>query len=242
MSIRFGTTSGYKTKTDFKISEGELDCGDVVHLFIKTIEKSYSFEDEFSICSVGIISEPNLCYESISVKLSEEASPKYKPTEVARGQDAAFLAALALDGTAVTTLACSPIKIKSCTVEISATYRDMDIIPTVNELLAATTADGLYTIGDQITIPTEGNYIITSKSVDQPTDDFGTRTITYKKKINYPDSTDRLGYLDNVDIYFDLLDPFDEDTSTVEKEINFRQGEVPIKRVSVTRYGIESIN
>ena len=121
MAVRFGTTSGYKQKKDFRISEGELNCGDVIHQFIKNIEKSYSFEDEFSICSIGILSDPNLCYESISLKLTEEASPKYKPTLLARGKDAAFLAALALDGTAVTTLACTPIKIKSCTVEITAT-------------------------------------------------------------------------------------------------------------------------
>jgi len=157
MSIRFGTTSGYKTKTDFRISEGELDCGDTVHMFIKNIEKSYSFEDEFSICSIGVLSDPNLCYENVSVKLTEEAMPKYKPTELAKGQDASFLAGLAIDGTAVTTLACTPLKIKSCTVEINATWKDLDVTPTPANLLAVTTADGLYTISNEIAIPAEGN-------------------------------------------------------------------------------------
>lgn len=242
MSIRFGTLSGYKQKTDFRISEGELDCGDQIHMFIKNIEKSYSFEDEFSICSVGIISDPNLCYETVSIKLTEEAAPKYKPTDLAKGQDAAFLANLAIDGTAVTTLACTPLKIKSCTVEINATWKDLDITPLPNEISAVTTADGLYTISDELFIPAEGNYIITSKSVDQPTDDFGSRTITYRKKINYPDTTTRDTYLVGVDTYFDISDPFTKDVSTVELEINFRQGDVPIKRVTVTKYGIESLD
>lgn len=242
MSIRFGTTSGYKTKTDFKISEGELDCGDTIHLFIKNIEKSYSFEDEFSICSIGILSDPNLCYETVSIKLTEEAMPKYKPTDLARGKDAEFLANLAIDGTAVTTLACTPLKIKSCTIEINATWKDLDITPLPTEAMSVTTADGLYVISNEIDIPSEGNQIVTSKSIDQPTDNFGSRTITYRKKVNYPDSTTRDSYLFNVDTYFDLTDPFDKDVSTVEVEINFRQGDVPMKKVTVTKYGIESIS
>ena len=91
-------------------------------------------------------------------------------------------------------------------------------------------------------IPSEGNYIVTSKSIDQPTDDFGSRSITYRKKINYPDSTTRENYIVDVASYFEISEPFDKDTSTVELEVNFRQDDVPIKRVSVTKYGIESID
>lgn len=121
MSIRFGTTSGFKTRTDFRISEGELDCGDTVHMFIKTIEQSYTFEDEYSICSIGILSNPNLCYESVSLKITEEAAPKYKPVAAAKEQTAEFLAEMGALGQAVTELACTPLKIKSTSVELTAT-------------------------------------------------------------------------------------------------------------------------
>ena len=83
---------------------------------------------------------------------------------------------------------------------------------------------------------------MTSKSTDQPTDDFGSRTITYRKKINYPDSTTRDSYLIDIDTYFDLSDPFLPDVSTVETEINFRQSDVPMKRISVTKYGLENVD
>lgn len=121
MAIRFGTSSGYKTRTDFRISEGELDCGNEVHMFIKTIEKSYSFEDEYSICSIGIVGGGDLCYESVSLKITEEAAPKYKPTTEALGQTAAYLATMGADGKAATELACTPLKIKNVSVEYTAT-------------------------------------------------------------------------------------------------------------------------
>jgi len=241
MSIRFGTSSGYKTRTDFRISEGELDCGSEVHMFIKTIEQSYSFEDEYSICSIGIISNPNLCYESVSLKITEEAVPKYKPTAAATGQDAAYLANMGANGEAVTELACTPLKIKSTTVEITATWKDMDVTPLPADLEAVTTADGAYIIGTLITLPSTGNYIVTSKSTDQPADDFGSRSITYRKKLPYPDVSTRGAYLTGISSYFGVSDPFDSDISTVEVEINFRQGEVPIKRVTVTKYGLTQI-
>lgn len=241
MSIRFGTTSGYKTRTDFRISEGELDCGDTVHMFIKTIEQSYTFEDEYSICSIGILSDPNLCYESVSLKITEEAAPKYKPVPAATGQTAAFLAEMGAAGEAVTELACTPLKIKSTSVELTATQKDMDITPTPVDLAAITTADAAYVIGDRITLPDTGSYIITSKSTDQPADDFGSRSITYRKKLPYPSDAVRVAYLVGVDEYFGDDDPFDSSISTVEIEVNFRQGEVPIKRVTVTKYGLPAI-
>lgn len=241
MSIRFGTSSGYKTRTDFRISEGELDCGSDVHMFIKTIEQSYSFEDEYSICSIGIISVPNLCYESVSLKITEEASPKYKPTAAATGQDAAALAVMGAAGQAVTELACTPLKIKSTSVELTATWKDLDITPTPADLEAVTTADGAYVIGSLITLPATGSYIVTSKSIDQPADDFGSRSITYRKKLPYPDGATRTAYIVGVDTYFGVTDPFDPTISTVEIEVNFRQGEVPIKRVTVTKYGLPAI-
>jgi hypothetical protein len=46
----------------------------------------------------------------------------------------------------------------------------------------------------------------------------------------------------DIDTYFDITDPFDKNVSTVEVEMNFRQGDVPMKRVTVTKYGIESVN
>lgn len=241
MSIRFGTSSGYKTRTDFRISEGELDCGSEVHMFIKTIEQSYSFEDEYSICSIGIISDPNLCYESVSLKITEEAVPKYKPVAEATGQDAVYLATMGAEGKAVTELACTPMKIKNTTVELTATWKDMDVTPTPVQLTAVTTADGAYVIGSLITLPSTGSYIVTSKSTDQPADDFGSRSITYRKKLPYPSTIVRDAYITGISSYFDVSDPFDQDISTVEIEVNFRQGEVPIKRVTVTKYGLTEI-
>lgn len=241
MSIRFGATSGYKTRTDFRISEGELDCGDTVHMFIKTIEQSYTFEDEYSICSIGIISSPNLCYENVSLKITEEAAPKYRPTAAATGQSAEALAIMGAAGEAVTELACTPLKIKSTSVELTATWKDMDETPDPVELAAVTTADGAYVIGDLITLPATGSYIVTSKSTDQPADDFGSQSITYRKKLPYPSDLVRNAYLVGIDSYFDISDPFDPTRSTVEIEVSFRQGEVPMKRITVTRYGLVSI-
>jgi hypothetical protein len=244
MSIRFGTESGYKTRTDFRISEGELDCGDIIYMFIKTIEKSYTFEDEYSICSIGIIpgSGDNPCYESISLKIREEAAPKYKPTDEAREKTPEYLAQMAIDGKAATELACIPIKIKMTTVELTASYKDVEVKPDPVDLENATTADGVYRIGDLIVLPATGSYILTSFSTDQPTDDFGTRSITYTKKLPYPDDQVRQDYLTGIADYFPLDDPFDPTTSTVEVEVNFRQGDVPIKRVTVTKYGVISID
>jgi len=88
--IRFGSTSGYQTRTDYRVSEGELDCGTTVHMFIRSIEKSYTFTDEFAICSIGVKDGggADFCYSNASLKIREEANPKYKPTEAATGQTA----------------------------------------------------------------------------------------------------------------------------------------------------------
>lgn len=118
----------------------------------------------------------------------------------------------------------------------------MDIVPTTAQLESVTTADGAYTIGNLISLPATGTFIRTSQSTDQPADDFGSRTITYRKKIPYPDAGVRSSYLTGISSYFAVADPFEENVSTVEVEVNFRQGDVPIKRVTVTRYGIDQIS
>lgn len=117
----------------------------------------------------------------------------------------------------------------------------MDVTPDAADLAAVTTADGSYIIGNEITLPTTGNYIVTSKSTDQPADDFGSRSITYRKKLPYPTDLMRADYLTGVADYFGIADPFDANISTVEIEVNFRQGDVPIKRVTVTKYGLPAI-
>ncbi len=156
MAIRFGSTNGYKTRTDFRISEGELDCGTEIHMFIKNIEKSETIEDEFSNCSIGIIGN-GMCYENASVTLREEAVPKYKPVAAALGRTAVELAEMGASGIAATELACV-LKIKSVSVEVTATFKEMDSTVSADEILAATTSDGLTTLSLLIgSLPPGGN-------------------------------------------------------------------------------------
>jgi hypothetical protein len=178
------------------------------------------------------------------MRISEEASPKYKPTDEALGVTAEELAQLAQKGIASTKLACVPLKIKSVTVEVSASYREMDRDPSVEDILQSTTSDGLVTLGEFFTLPDNGTYILTSKSTDSPMDNFGTRSITYRKKIAYPTTQARDVYLGGVEQYFSGSgggDSFNKDESTVEREAQLRQGEVPSQTVSVTRYGVPDV-
>jgi hypothetical protein len=159
MAIRFGSPTGYQTKTDYRVSEGELDCGTTVHMFIKNIEKSLSFTDEQNICSIGVkaSSGTDMCYENASLKIREEAQPKYKPIDEALGQTAEFLAQLGEEGRASTQLACVPLKIKTLVVELSATYKEMDEAPTPEMLLDVVTSDDAERLGDFFDIPSDGN-------------------------------------------------------------------------------------
>jgi hypothetical protein len=156
MAIRFGSVTGFKTRTDFRINEGELDCGTEIHMFIKNIEKSMTIEDEFTICAIGIIGN-NMCYENASVTLREEAAPKYKPILEALNHTAADLSLLGAQGIAATELACV-LKIKNVSVEVTATFKEMDSTVTADQILAATTSDGITSLSSLIgNIPTGGN-------------------------------------------------------------------------------------
>ncbi len=246
MAIKFGSETGYQVRTDYRVNEGELDCGTTVHMFIRNIEKSYTFSDEFSLCSIGIIDGggADMCYENASLKIREEAMPKYKPIASALSATALALAEMGESGIAVTELACVPLRIKTLTVELTCTFKDMDETPTPDDILEITTSDGVETLGRFFSIPTTGTYIITTKTTDQPADDFGSKTLTYTKKIPYPNSTIRALYLDGVSSYFDS-DPnitFDSNRSTVEREVQFRQGDVPMQSLTVTEYGVVDVN
>jgi hypothetical protein len=159
MAIRFGSATGYQTKTDYRINSGELDCGTTVFMFIKDIQKTMSFTDEQTICSIGVkaVSGTDMCYENASLKITEEAMPKYKPIDEALGQTAEFLSNLGLEGKAATQLACIPLKIKTLTIELSATYKEMDEAPTPEDLLDVVTADEAYRLGDFFSLPAVGN-------------------------------------------------------------------------------------
>ncbi len=246
MAIKFGSETGYQVRTDYRVNEGELDCGTTVHMFIRNIEKSYTFSDEFSLCSIGIIDGggAEMCYENASLKIREEAMPKYKPIDSALGATAEALAIMGQAGEAVTELACVPLRIKTLTVELTCTFKDMDATPDPDDILAITTSDGLQILGAFFAVPTTGTYIITTKTTDQPADDFGSKTMTYTKKLPYPDNATRTLYLDGVDDYF-ASDPnitFDPNRSTVEREVQFRQGDVPIQSLTVTEYGIANVD
>lgn len=238
MSIKFGSESGYKTRIDYRVNQGELECGERVYMFIKNIEKTYTFENEQDICSIGVTGDPNLCYESVGLSIREDAIVKYLPTETALGQTPEVLEEFGNDGIAITQLACTPIKIRQITVELTASYKDIEAAPEPEDLLACTTSDGAYILGDLITLPAEGQYIRTSYSTDQPVDDFGTRSITYTKKIAYPTQEERLAYTTGIEVYYD---EFDIEISSLEKEVTFRQGEVPMQRWTVTVYGVDQI-
>jgi hypothetical protein len=241
MAIKFGSTNGYKTRTDFRISEGELDCGNEIHMFIKNIEKSMTIEDEFTICSIGVIGQNSLvtqmCYETVSITLREEVAPKYKPVAGALGATAAVLETMGANGEAATELACD-LKVKNVSVEVTATFKEMDQLVTADEILTATTSDGLTSLSTLIgALPAGGNWIKTSHSVDQPADDFGSQTITYTKKIPYPTDLDRTGY---AVLPGSLV--FTGTKMTMEKEASLRQGDVPMVKFTTTEYGVANTN
>ena len=202
MSIRFGSNTVYKTRTDYRINEGELDCGDIIYMFIKSIEKTINMEDEQSICSIGVVGDAGMCYESVSLNVREEAMPKYIPIAAALGQTAEFLTQMAANGEAVMKLACD-LRIKLLTCELTATWKDMDAVPCPDDLLNVTTADGAYRLGDPIQLPTTtSSWIQTSYSKDQPSDDFGSQSATYTLKIPYPSGSDRAVYISDMPTYY----------------------------------------
>ena len=235
MAIRFGNSSGIRTRTDLRINEGELDCGNKVYMFIKNIERSRTYEDDQSFCSIGVVNEAvDLCFENASLRIREEAMPKYKPVQP--GITAPELETWGNEGRAATELACTPIKIKTATIELSASYRDIEVLATVDQILTCTTADGAVSLTDLLnwTPPSTLNFILTTDSVDQPADDFGTRNITYTAKIPYPEIPDRTQL--TVPNIFGVT--VDTDTESVEIEGQLRQGDVPMRTVTITTYGI----
>lgn len=139
MSIKFGSATGKSTKTDYKVTDGELDCGSHIYMYIKTIDKTETVTDTASVCNLGI--GGTLCFESASIKYSEEPVPKYIPVEF--GLTAQELETRGAEGKAATKLGCTPMKIKSSTWELSATYKDTDERVTVDQILALTSADGI---------------------------------------------------------------------------------------------------
>ena len=238
MAIRFGNSSGIRTRTDLRINEGELDCGNHVYQFIRNIEKSRTYEDDQSFCNLGIIN-PNIdvCFENASLRIREEAIPKYKPVQP--GITAQELEQWGNQGKAATELACTPLKIRNATIEVSASYKDVDVLVTVDEILQTTTADGAVSLTDLInqTPPAGLNFILTTDSKDEPVDDFGTRNVTYTAKIPYPEISDRT-WLSVPNIFGVTVDT---DTESVEIEAQLRQGDVPLRNITITTYGILSV-
>lgn len=235
MAIRFGNSSGIRTRTDLRINEGELDCGNHVYMFIKNIERTRTYEDDQSYCSIGVINENvDVCFENASIRIREEAIPKYKPVQP--GIEAAELEQQGNQGRAATELACTPIKIRNATIEVSASYRDIDTLVAVDDILQCTTADGAISLTGLLnqTPPAGLNFILTTDSIDQPADDFGTRNITYTAKIPYPEIADRTQL--TIPNAFGVT--VDTDRESVEIEGQLRQGDVPMRTVTITTYGI----
>jgi hypothetical protein len=61
-------------------------------------------------------------------------------------------------------------------------------------------------------------------------------------KIPYPSIAVRAVYTTGVDVYFGVVDPFNPDISTIERQIQFRQGDVPSVTCSATVYGVASVD
>jgi len=155
MAVKFGSLTGRRERESLRPREGEVVCGERVFIYLRNIEKTYSFEDEFFTCSIGVTlpsdSTSNVCLTEASIRVNEEARPKYKPDSTMVGIDITTAEELGYDGTALTTLAC-PIKVITVTIDVSARYKsDGTTLLSIDEILNSSTADGLIKLKDLVT-------------------------------------------------------------------------------------------
>lgn len=252
--IKFGSLTGRREREDYRIDEAELECGQNIYNYIRTIEKTLSFEDEFPTCSIGVILDENdqtnyfdvstglpvICLESVEVRLRENARPKYKPDRI---YTLAEVIQLSQDGTAVSGLACT-LQVRMVEVELRARYKsDGNTYLTPVEILRAKTADGAVSITDLLGFNPNsfiGNWTVAGKSVDKPIDDFWSQEVIYRGRIAYPSSTLRNAYINPVETVLGIT--INEDYCTVEISAELRTGDNPRRRIDIRYYGLRSVN
>lgn len=201
MGIRFGSLTGRRERIDYRIDEGELQCGKNIYSYLKTIEKSTSIDDEFFTCSMGIVLDPvdstigspdctdcpSICIEEITVTIREEAiPPRYKPKDVYSLNE---ILEYSEDGSSVLDLGC-PIKIRRTEIEVTARYKsDGTTNLPLEAILRCKTSDELLNVVDIMgfnPIPYVRSWTVRTKSIDKPVDDFWTQEISYLGRIGYP--------------------------------------------------------
>lgn len=160
MGIRFGSLTGRRERIDYRIDEGELQCGKEIYSFLRTIEKSVSIDDEFFTCSMGIIMDavdstigtpdctecPSICIEEITITVREDpVPPRYKPKGQYNLND---IIGYSEDGTSVLDLGC-PIQIRRTEIEARVRYKSDGTtnIP-LESILRCKTSDGLLSVTD----------------------------------------------------------------------------------------------
>lgn len=148
MAIKFGSQTGRRERVDYRIDDGELECGLNIYSFTRQIEKNLTFEDEFFTCSIGVIADitgsfldttlSGICIEQVEIRVRENARPKYKPPKVYTLDE---IVQLSKDGTAVNVLACD-IYVRYVDIEITARYKsDGNYLVSIDELITTRTAD-----------------------------------------------------------------------------------------------------
>lgn len=247
MAITYGSDTGRRERDSFRTTEGELDCGTKIFIWTKNIQNSREIEDEYSICSIGVVMldgvggnpRTDICVQTASIRISEDVTPRYKPADYAKGKEPGELETLSNDGTASDVLAC-PIRVRRTEFELTCEYNG-DTLVSSDDILLCETADGAYNLTDVAYIPAGLTFVLVDKTVDRPQDDFVSTTVTYRARLPYPaDSPDREAYIDPVLTDFGIV-TFDYTTSTIEMDGDLRQGETPRRRLVINTYGVTDL-
>lgn len=249
MAIKFGSQTGRRERVDYRIDDGELECGLNIFTFNKQIEKNVSYEDEFFTCSIGVIVDldtpptgqyPDVCIEQIEVRLRENARPKYKPPREFTLEE---IVQKSEKGEAVNVLACD-VKVRYVDVELNARYKsDGNYLLSVNEILSAKTADGATTLISVLGFDPRtvvSNQTVVNKGVEKPIDDFQNQEITYRGRIAYPDAAKRSAYITPIESALGIT--VDKNTTIVDISTTFRAGDSPRRRAALTVYGLPNVN